>query len=297
MNESNEKNINKNTEKNTEKNTNKICKFYVKGKCTTENCSFLHQDNICKYYFLEGKCKFHEKCKFSHEFTIIKINKKKKHTKNTENFTPSHEKSHMNIMIGNSNQEFYGKDIKTNDVILVNQFLNQNNSNEFYNKLLDEVKESGLNDKELWKLWHGNTHSIIDDNLEWKKKVPTFQLIIEKIEKYFKFDTKSTRFNFYKDSSDWKPFHHDAAAIKPHIAKKQNMTIALSLGMTRQTAFEFNDNKCVVSIPLEDNSVYAFARDVNINWKHGIPQIHPDQYKNEGRISIILWGWCDQFED
>ena len=287
----------KDTHTNKHTNTNKICKFYVKGKCSTENCSFLHQDNICKYYFLEGKCKFQEKCKFSHEFTMVKANKKRKHIKNTENFTPNHDKSHMNIMIGNGNQEFYENVVKKNDVILVNQFLKQDNPNEFYEKLLNEVKESGLNDKELWKLWHGNTHFIVDDHLDWKKKVPTFQLIIEKIEKYFKFKTQSTRFNFYKDSSDWKPFHHDAAAIKPHIAAKQNMTIALSMGMTRQAAFEFNDNKCVVSMPLEDNSIYAFARDVNINWKHGIPQVHPNQYKNEGRISIILWGWCDQFED
>ena len=29
-------------------------------------------------------------------------------------------------------------------------------------------------------------------------------------------------FNLYKDSSQWKPYHHDAAAIKPHIAKIQN---------------------------------------------------------------------------
>lgn len=279
------------------KNTNKICKFYVKGKCTTENCSFLHQDNICKYYFFEGKCKFKEKCNFSHEFTIIKTNKKKKYIKNTEIFTPSYEKSHMNIMIGDKKQDFYGKAIKTNDVILVNQFLNQNTPNEFYDKLLKEVEESDINDKKLWKLWHGNTHFIIDDHLDWKKKVPTFQFIIEKIEKYFRCKVQSTRFNFYKNSYNWKPFHHDAAAIKPHIAEKQNITIALSLGMTRHAAFEFNDNKCVISMPLEDNSIYAFARDVNILWKHGIPQVHPDQYKYEGRISIILWGWCDQFED
>lgn len=67
--------------------------------------------------------------------------------------------------------------------------------------------------------------------------------------------------------------------------------------MSRQAAFEFNDNKCVVSMPLDDNRIYAFSCDVNINWKHGIHQVHLNQYKNKGRISIILWGLCDQFED
>lgn len=272
----------------------KICKFYVKGKCTLETCSFLHKDNICKYYFFDGHCKHNKECKFSHEFTIIKP--QRKHPKNTENFTPNHTPSHMNIEIGNPKNEIYGKSINTNDVILINQFLEQENKNEFYEKLLQEIKISGLKEEDLWKLWHGNTHSIVDDHIDWKSKVPTFQFIIERIEKYFGFSTKSTRFNFYKDSNDWKPFHHDAAAIKPHIAEKQNMTIAISLGLTRHVAFELNDNKCVVSISLEDNSVYAFSRDVNINWKHGIPQVHQDNFKNEGRISIILWGWCDQIE-
>ena len=26
---------------------------------------------------------------------------------------------------------------------------------------------------------------------------------------------EATRFNWYTDSSNWKPYHHDAAAIKP----------------------------------------------------------------------------------
>ena len=40
-------------------------------------------------------------------------------------------------------------------------------------------------------------------------------------------DIKATRFNWYRDSSEWKPFHHDAAAVKPHIAKIQNLTVGI----------------------------------------------------------------------
>ena len=98
----------------------------------------------------------------------------------------------------------------------------------------------------------------------------------------------------YKNTNNWKPYHHDAAAIKPHIAEKQNTTIAISFGYTRDVAFQFNDNKCVVSFPLKDNSVYLFGNEVNKRWKHGIPQMSEDNFCEEGRISIILWGWMEQ---
>ena len=33
-------------------------------------------------------------------------------------------------------------------------------------------------------------------------------------------------FNWYRDGSDWKPFHHDAAALNPRMAEKQNCDFA-----------------------------------------------------------------------
>ena len=32
-------------------------------------------------------------------------------------------------------------------------------------------------------------------------------------------DIKATRFNWYKDNQQWKPYHHDAAAVKPDKAQ------------------------------------------------------------------------------
>lgn len=200
----------------------------------------------------------------------------------------------MCVRIGDSNNDNYGEKLHKNDVVLVNNFLKQEKTNYYYDKLMEEIKECEKNNKELWKLWHGDTHLIVDDNISWKENVPIFQEIVKSIETYFNFKTKSTRFNWYKDTKDWKPFHHDAAAIKPHIAEKQNTTIAISFGCTRDVSFQFNDNKCVVSFHLNDNSVYLFGNEVNKVWKHGIPQIHEDKYRKEGRISIILWGWIDQ---
>ena len=83
-----------------------------------------------------------------------------------------------------------------------------------YNKLLAEIKNSGVDLNNLLKLWHGDTHLIADDKLRWKSNCPTFNIILEKIKNYFNVDIKASRFNLYKDSSHWKPYHHDAAAVK-----------------------------------------------------------------------------------
>ena len=40
---------------------------------------------------------------------------------------------------------------------------------------------------------------------------------------------------------------------------------------------------------LEDGTVYAFGNKVNSDFRHGIPQLK--EKIEEGRISIILWGF------
>jgi hypothetical protein len=152
-------------------------------------------------------------------------------------------------------------------------------------------------------LWHGDTHLIADDHLKWSQKnVPTFNMIIDKISKFFNMDIKATRFNFYRDNNDWKPFHHDAAAVKPDKAKTQNFTVSVSFGSTRDIAFEDalepNGHRRIISIPLPNGSTYCFTRDININWKHGLLPIDPNKNIPDklGRISIIAWGYIDQKE-
>ena len=59
---------------------------------------------------------------------------------------------------------------------------------------------------------------------------------------------QATRLNWYRDSTEWKPFHHDAAAVKPDKAKTQNFTVAVSFGMERDAAFEHAQTKTVTNL-------------------------------------------------
>lgn len=83
----------------------------------------------------------------------------------------------------------------------------------------------------------------------------------------------ATRLNWYRDSKEWKPFHHDAAAIKPDKAKTQNLTVGVSFGAERDAAFEHAKTKTVMSMPQPNGTIYVFAKDVNIIWRHGILQV------------------------
>ena len=84
---------------------------------------------------------------------------------------------------------------------------------------------------------------------------------------------QATRFNWYRNTSEWKPFHHDAAAMKPDKARTQNFTVAVSFGCERDAAFEHAETKTVVAMPQPNGTIYTFGRDVNIIWRHGILQV------------------------
>lgn len=262
------------------------CKYFIKGNCDKENCRYIHDSNICRHFFLKGKCRDGDNCKYKH----IKFNNKRK--KNTECFEPSHKEPDMRIIVENGGN-FYPRKYKKNDVILVHNLFCDKDDFTIYNNLLAEIKETKIDNDKLWKLWHGDTHLIVDDKQKWKDNCPTFNMVIQKIKSYFNIDVKATRFNLYEDSTHWKPFHHDAAAVKKDKMHTQNTTIGVSFGLEREAAFEHAKHKNVLSIPLCNGSIYVFNKDVNIDWKHGILQMDPQNIIKEGRISIIAWGYIN----
>jgi len=261
---------------------NKVCKFFLNGNCKHgNNCKFLHEkkENINN--------------KNINNKNNINKNIRRKHPKNTENFNPSFKNPDMWIKYADTSKESYDLPIHVNDLIIAPKLFEEP---DLYDKLLKELINSCMEEKGLWKLWHGDTHLIADDNLNWKDNAPTFSYVLDKLKKYFNIDIKSTRLNWYKDTNDWKPYHHDAAAIKPHIAAIQNTTLGISFGNTRDASFEHNKSKTIISIPQEDGMAYSFSKNVNIEWKHGIPKVKEEEFKNEGRISIIVWGYIPQIE-
>ena len=99
-----------------------------------------------------------------------------------------------------------------------------------------------------------------------------------------------TRFNWYRDSNDWKPFHHDCAAYSLKMSRHQNVTVGISFGDTRELAF-LNKAKTRIYVPQRNGMLFHFGRDVNINWQHAVNAVPKKELTGKGRISIIVWGW------
>lgn len=182
--------------------------------------------------------------------------------------------------------------LTTRDVLLAPNLFSDFPPGELYARLADEILNCGVPQDRLLKLWHGDTHFIADDHTPWKRNAPTFNMVLSLLDAFFGMDTKATRFNWYKDTSHWKPFHHDAAQFDDRKAQTQNITVAVSFGATRDVAFEDAKTRTVVSLPQPDGCVYAFCRDTNVLWRHGILKEGGD-VRDEGRISIICWSWLD----
>jgi len=217
--------------------------------------------------------------------------------KNTENFNPCHDPPDMRVLCAPPGLSRYTRPYSTRDVAVVTDlFVQDVNDYRIYNQLMDEIQKSGVDERVLWQSWHGDSHLIADDKKNWKKHCPTFAWVVDKLATYFDMNIQATRLNWYRTTEEWKPFHHDAAAVKPDKARTQNMTVAVSFGAERDAAFEHAQTKTVISMPQPNGTVYTFGKDVNILWRHGIPQVHPNDFREEGRISIICWGWMEMFD-
>ena len=143
--------------------------------------------------------------------------------KNTETFKPSHEPSEMRLLFSAGVPE-YNRKIQTRDVIFVPDLFCEATDLSLYQQLHSELANSGLTQHQIWSSWHCDSHLIANDRTEWSQHCPTFHRVLDKIRDYFHLDISATRLNWYRDSSEWKPFHHDAAAIKEDKARQSNLT-------------------------------------------------------------------------
>ena len=77
--------------------------------------------------------------------------------------------------------------------------------------------------------------------------------------------SRGTRFNWYNNPSDWKPFHHDSAAFNAQRARNQNCTVGVSFGDARELAFvDALDPSKRFYFPQTNGGLFYFGRDVNI---------------------------------
>jgi len=207
--------------------------------------------------------------------------------RNTESFDPASTlvRPDMRVLIGSSHVEKYNRILKHDDVVIVPELFGKEEDWTLYYQFIDEIRElqkdPQTNKNVEWIPWHEGAH-LISKNPE---KSPTFQKVIQRLCEYFDIEPRTigTRFNWYRDSSDWKPFHHDSAAFNAQRAKNQNITVGVSFGALRELAFirareyEPHDHplhhgpgtgdKCRIYFPQMNNGVFSFGRDVNILWK------------------------------
>eukprot|EP00948_MAST-09A_sp_MAST-9A-sp1_P001424 g1424.t1 len=253
------------------------------------------------------------KLKKNHNHNKDKKRLKKKNTTSFEkDFTPPD----LRVRFGNPRAKTFGskQTLDERSVVYVPElFCDEEDNYETYHKLIAELKAIEAYNKEterkkkskkvddvdadlaekaevakaekkqsssLFTLWHGDSHVIANDNMmggQWKNKCPTFIKVVERMKQYFDMDVRSTRFNWYRDNSDWKPYHFDAAAVKPKYAKTQNVTVAASFGIEREVSFQRAKGRkesgglTTVNLPLANGSCYLFGKKVNIDWRHGIP--------------------------
>mmetsp|Transcript_47878 Transcript_47878/g.89175 ORF Transcript_47878/g.89175 Transcript_47878/m.89175 type:complete len:440 (+) Transcript_47878:48-1367(+) len=122
------------------------------------------------------------------------------------------------------------------------------------------------------------------DNPEFS---PTFQNVIHQLDQHFDVEILASRLNFYRDGSDWKPFHHDSHAYGAN-GKKEDFTVGASFGGGRELAFKHPASGHEFTIPQNNGDIFAFTSEVNKRFQHGVPRA---KTLNVGpRFSIIAWG-------
>jgi len=189
-------------------------------------------------------------------------------------------------------RDTYGHPVSHDDVIIVPELFCKEDDLDIYYQLLKEMRESQSagEHRAEWISWHEGAH-LLSQNPTGSK---TYQKVLDKMSAYFAISPQNqgTRFNWYRDGSDWKPFHHDSAAFNPERAKNQNCTVGISFGQSRELAFRHAKTGELVYFPQKNGMLFYFGKDANIVWQHGINALPQHEQDGKGRISIILWGLC-----
>ena len=118
----------------------------------------------------------------------------------------------------------------------------------------------------------------------------TFRTVVERMASYFDVDVYATRLNFYRDGSDWKPYHHDSHAFGAN-GRKEDFTMGASFGAQRALSFLHEPSASSFEFPQKNGDVFAFSSEVNAAMQHGVPRLSGhEQFVANPRFSVIAWG-------
>lgn len=241
--------------------------------------------------FKQGRCSYGDQCRFSH----LEKREPTADDAGPAAFDPTQLQVRPSMRIHTipmSSNGCYGRPVKHDDVIIVPDFFNEKEGWDIYYQLIREMRESQAQGtkKAEWIPWHEGAH-LLSQNPTGS---PTYHKVLAKMRDYLSVPEKDagTRFNWYVDGSDWKPFHHDSASFNPVRAKTQNCTIGVSFGSTRELGFRHAKSEQLVYFPQTNGMLFFFGQDANIRWQHGVNALPEAEQDGKGRISIILWGLC-----
>jgi hypothetical protein len=209
--------------------------------------------------------------------------------RNTDSWEPASTfvRPEMRVLVGPKTQVF-SKTIRHDDVIVVPEFFCAEDDWSMYYTLVEEMRALQAKGQpgSGWIPWAEGNH-LISKN---PKGCPTYEKVCARVSEYFKIKpgSQATRFNWYRDSSDWKPFHHDSAAYNPERARDQNITVGVSFGAERELAFLHSKNGSRVYFPQCNGMLFAFGRDVNIKWKHGVNALPEAQHDGKGVLYLFI---------
>jgi len=243
--------------------------------------------------FKLGRCNYGDRCKFSHGQDKEEPEEVDRNTSGKLSWPV---RPLMRVITVTTSAR-YEKPVSHDDVIVVPEFFCSQDDWSIYYKLIQEMRESQAagEKKAEWMSWHEGAH-LLSQNPTGSA---TYQKVLDKMCHYFSVaeGNRGTRFNWYRDGSDWKPFHHDSAAFNAQRAKNQNCTIGISFGASRELAFRHAKTGELLYFPQTNGMLFYFGRDANIVWQHGINALPDNEQDGKGRISIILWGWCSKAFD
>jgi hypothetical protein len=141
----------------------------------------------------------------------------------------------VRVLVGSSSAQKFTKPLRHDDVVVVPELFGMEDDWSIYYQLVEELtqlQKQQVKGSEFIS-WHEGSHLICKEPTQCK----TYQKILARLCEYFDIDASSagTRFNWYKDSQDWKvstAVHGTAQHNKVHGTNKSsisNLTACFSL--------------------------------------------------------------------